>query len=106
LLTTPNVARAGNLVRLAQRQGIYDPYSRYGPHGRHNREYVAEELFALLTGNGFSIERYLTRPIHAVRRPDAAWFAAGDDDGPGASPFTVARRGPEVPEDRPSWLYR
>ena len=44
LLTTPNVARAANLHRLAQRQGIYDPYSSYGPHGRHNREYVAEEL--------------------------------------------------------------
>ena len=44
LLTTPNVARAENLRRLAQRQGIYDPYSRFGPHGRHNREYAAGEL--------------------------------------------------------------
>ena len=50
LLTTPNVARAENLHRLAQRQGIYDPYSRFGPHGRHNREYAAGELIELLLG--------------------------------------------------------
>jgi SAM-dependent methyltransferase len=106
ILTTPNVARAGNLVRLGQRQGIYDPYSRHGLHGRHNREYVAEELFDLLESNGFAVVRYLTRPVHGVRAPDAEWFRAADDDGAGDYHFVVARRGPSVPPTRPPWLYR
>ena len=106
LLTTPNVARAENLHRLAQRQGIYDPYSRFGPHGRHNREYAAGELIELLTANGFAIERYLTRPVHDVPDPDAAWFAAADDDGAGDYHFVLARRGDPAEPVRPAWLYR
>jgi SAM-dependent methyltransferase len=106
LLTTPNVARAENLRRIAQRQGIYDPYSRFGPHGRHNREYSAGELVALLTANGFAVERYLTRPVHDVPEPGAAWFAAADDDGAGDYHFVVARRGDPAEPVRPAWLYR
>jgi SAM-dependent methyltransferase len=106
LLTTPNVARAENLHRLAQRQGLYDPYSRFGPHGRHNREYSAGELVELLTANGFAIERYLTRPVRGVAEPDAAWFAAADDDGAGDYHFVVARRGEPAGPVRPPWLYR
>lgn len=106
LLTTPNVARAENLHRLAQRQGIYDPYSRFGPHGRHNREYAGAELLELLAANGFVVERYLTRPVHGVPDPDPAWFAASDDDGAGDYHFVVCRRGGPVAPVRPAWLYR
>jgi SAM-dependent methyltransferase len=106
VLTTPNVARAGNRLRLAQRQGIYDPYSRYGPHGRHNREYTAEELFELVAGIGFEPALYLTRPVHHVT-PDADWFSAADDDGAGDYHFLVTRRGDAAPvQARPDWLYR
>ena len=106
VLTTPNVARAGNRVRLAQRQGIYDPYSRYGPHGRHNREYTAEELFELVAGIGFEPMLYLTRPVHHLT-PDAVWFSAADDDGAGDYHFLVMRRGDAPPvQARPGWLYR
>ncbi len=100
------MARSTNLHRLAQRQGIYDPYSRYGVHGRHNREYVAEELFEVVSANGFEVERHLTRPVHGVPEPGPAWFAAADDDGAGDYHFLVARRGPPVPPARPAWLYR
>jgi hypothetical protein len=106
LLTTPNVARAENVRRLAQRQGIYDPYSRFGPHGRHNREYAAGELLGLLADNGFAVERYLTRPVRGVTDPGPAWFAAADDDGAGDYHFVVARRGEPVEPVRPAWLYR
>ena len=106
LLTTPNVARAANLQRLAQRQGIYDPYSSYGPHGRHNREYVAEELREMLVRNGFRIERYLTRPVHDVPDPGPEWFAAADDDGAGDYHFLVAVRAAPAEPFRPGWLYR
>jgi SAM-dependent methyltransferase len=106
LLTTPNVARAENLRRLAQRQGIYDPYSRFGLHGRHNREYSAGELLGLLADNGFAVERYLTRPVHGVIDPSPAWFAAADDDGAGDYHFVLARRGERAEPVRPAWLYR
>ena len=88
------------------REGIYDPYSRFGPHGRHNREYAPGELIELLSANGFAIERYLTRPVHDVPDPDAAWFAAADDDGAGDYHFVLARRGDPVEPVRPAWLYR
>ena len=106
LLTTPNVARSANLHRLAQRQGVYDPYSSYGPHGRHNREYVAEELHEMLVRNGFGIERYLTRPVHDVPDPGPEWFAAADDDGAGDYHFVVAVRAAPGEAFRPGWLYR
>ena len=106
LLTTPNVARAANLHRLAQRQGVYDPYSSYGPHGRHNREYAAEELHEMLVRNGFAIERYLTRPVHDVPDPGPEWFAAADDDGAGDYHFVVAVRAAPSEPFRPGWLYR
>jgi SAM-dependent methyltransferase len=106
VLTTPNVARAGNRHRLAQGQGIYDPYSRYGPHGRHNREYTAEELLELVAGVGFEPRLHLTRPVHHVT-PDAEWFDAADDDGAGDYHFLVARRSETPPAPaRPGWLYR
>ena len=38
VLTTPNVARLENVARIIQGSNIYDPYSGYGPYGRHNRE--------------------------------------------------------------------
>jgi len=108
ILTTPNVARSTNRHRLAQRQGIYDPYSGYGPHGRHNREYTAEELLELTAGAGFTAVRYLTRPVHAVPDPDEAWFRARDDDGAGDYHFLDLRRTEGgLPEPvRPAWLYR
>jgi SAM-dependent methyltransferase len=107
LLTTPNVARAVNVGRLRQAQGIYDPYSRYGPHGRHNREYSAGELFEILVGSGFEVRRYLTRPVHSVREPDDDWFSAADDHGDGDYHFILCGRTtrPEAAL-RPGWLYR
>ena len=106
ILTTPNVARATNRHRLAERQGIYDPYSGYGPHGRHNREYTAEELFDLVTGVGFAPTLYLTRPVHHVSEPGEDWFRAADDDGAGDYHFLVMARQASAVARRPTWLYR
>ena len=44
ILTTPNVARLENVARMISGANIYDPYSGYGPYGRHNREYNRHEL--------------------------------------------------------------
>lgn len=108
ILTTPNVARATNRHRLAQRQGIYDPYSRYGLHGRHNREYTAEEILELTDAVGFTATDYLTRPVHAVAEPGEDWFRGRDDDGAGDYHFLRMRLREDAPSEprRPGWLYR
>jgi SAM-dependent methyltransferase len=107
LLTTPNVARPANVRRLRQHMSIYDPYSRHGPHGRHNREYSSDELFEMLEGSGFVVRQYLTRPVHDVGEPDSDWFAAADDLGDGDYHFVLCGRTarPDGP-CRPAWLYR
>ncbi len=60
VLTTPNVARLGNVLALVAGANIYDPYSGFGPLGRHNREYTRHELVALLRFAGFTVEAAFT----------------------------------------------
>jgi len=67
ILTTPNVARLENVVRLASGNNIYDPYSGYGPYGRHNREFNVHELSRLLKYEGFQIESCFTSDVHVNR---------------------------------------
>jgi len=55
IITTPNVNRQENWLKLARGENIYDPYSGYGPYGRHNREYTVNELRDIIFLNGFEI---------------------------------------------------
>jgi glycosyltransferase involved in cell wall biosynthesis/SAM-dependent methyltransferase len=55
VVTTPNVVRLENVLKLIKGENIYDPYSDYGPYGRHNREYNQQELEQLLSDNGFRV---------------------------------------------------
>ena len=64
ILTTPNVARLENVCRLIAGENIYDPYSGYGPYGRHNREYNRDELAKLLAFAGFEIEVLFSADVH------------------------------------------
>jgi SAM-dependent methyltransferase len=72
ILTTPNVARLGNVARLISGANIYDPYSGYGPYGRHNREYNRHDLFLLLDYCGFDLDIMFTADVH---ENDAGSFA-------------------------------
>ena len=63
VITTPNVARLENICRLVRGENMYDPYSGYGPYGRHNREYTIGELRHLLAINGFGIECSFTADV-------------------------------------------
>lgn len=65
ILSTPNVARLENVLRLAVGANIYDPYSGHGPYGRHNREYTKHELFSLLDYLGFTLEILFSADVHA-----------------------------------------
>jgi SAM-dependent methyltransferase len=64
ILSTPNVSRLENVARMVAGVNIYDPYSGYGPHGRHNREYNRHELALLLDYVGFDIEIMYTADVH------------------------------------------
>ncbi len=64
VLTTPNVSRLENVSKAIAGSNIYDPYSGYGPYGRHNREYNKHELYLLLNYLGFTIESMFTADVH------------------------------------------
>ncbi len=71
IVTTPNVARLENVARLVAGENVYDPYSGYGPYGRHNREYTLGELQRLLEHAGFAVETAFTADVHANH---TGWF--------------------------------
>src|SRR5207302_6079645 len=64
ILTTPNATRLENVARLLAGENIYDPYSAYGPYGRHNREYTLKELRRLLTHAGFTVQTAFSADVH------------------------------------------
>jgi glycosyltransferase involved in cell wall biosynthesis/SAM-dependent methyltransferase len=64
VLTTPNVARLDNVRKMIAGENVYDPYSGHGPYGRHNREYTQEDLFSLLSSNGFTVRTMFTADVH------------------------------------------
>ncbi len=65
ILTTANVARLENITRMISGVNIYDPYSGYGPYGRHNREYNRHELGQLLRFEGYEPTACFTADVHA-----------------------------------------
>lgn len=113
ILTTPNVARLENIARLLSGTNIYDPYSGYGPYGRHNREYNQHELDQLLRFEGFIPEHAFTADVHLNRANnyfDTEKFIEHLDfrlSDLGQYIFYKARKSQNKPaKKRPSWLYR
>ena len=64
VVTTPNVNRLLNVMSMTAGANIYDPYSGYGPYGRHNREYNRGELTRVLEFAGFDVESSFTADAH------------------------------------------
>jgi SAM-dependent methyltransferase len=111
IITTPNVARAENVSRLLSGENIYDPYSGFGPYGRHNREYTLKELNEILSFAGFTVELEYTADGHPwapnvtqlevvlpemqVRSEDLGHYL-----------FVRAIKTGSVQDGRPSFLYR
>jgi hypothetical protein len=102
LVSTPNVARWENVLRLAAGLNIYDRYHGNGVYGRHNREYTLDEVRELLQACGFAVERGVTRDVY----PSA--FAPGHaPDGPdrGDTLFVRARASAPARQGCPGSLY-
>jgi SAM-dependent methyltransferase len=64
VVTTPNVARIDNVMAMVHGANLYDPYSGFGPYGRHNREYTRHELHRILEFAGFEVETSHTADGH------------------------------------------
>jgi SAM-dependent methyltransferase len=115
ILTTPNAARLENVRAFVEGSNIYDPYSAYGPYGRHNREYIRHELHLLLDRSGFRPEISFTANVHPdtpASTVDPAALNAVLYSVPnrkndlGQYLFTRSRKVGSPASRRPQWLYR
>jgi glycosyltransferase involved in cell wall biosynthesis/SAM-dependent methyltransferase len=115
VLTTPNVARLDNVRKIISGENIYDPYSGHGPYGRHNREYTQEDLFNLLSANGFTVRTLFTANVNpgptssSVSLERVAPLVRGRQTDLGQYIFcqcSVNQDSKHLPPVRPDWLYR
>jgi SAM-dependent methyltransferase len=114
VVTTPNVARLENVVRLASGANIYDPYSGFGPYGRHNREYTMADVVRLLAHAGFAVQQAFTADSnpHAADATRSSVFTLLEPelhhraDELGQYLFVVATKAGPPDVSLPRWLYR
>lgn len=112
ILTTPNVSRLENVTKMVAGVNIYDPYSGYGPYGRHNREYNQHELFLLLKYLGFTMDSMFTADVHqnnangysSVSKLEP--FLKHRELGLGQYIFLRALNTGKAGEKKPAFLYR
>jgi SAM-dependent methyltransferase len=112
VVTTPNVNRLDNVVAMTAGVNIYDPYSGYGPYGRHNREYNRDELTRLLRFAGFDVEAAFTADAHPSPAPldprydEVVGLVRFREHDLGHYLFVAARRAREARGGLPAFLYR
>jgi len=114
VLTTPNAARLENVRKIVVGENIYDPYSGYGPYGRHNREYTQQDVFRLLDSNGFHVDVLFTADVNEVKKDGSLSeridpLVRNRKAELGQYIFcrgSVDRESKTVAEHRPEWLYR
>lgn len=112
ILTTPNVSRLENVTKMIAGVNIYDPYSGYGPYGRHNREYNQHELYLLLDYLGFTLDAMFTADVHqnnagcysSVSQIEP--FLKHRELGLGQYIFMRALNTGKARERKPAFLYR
>lgn len=102
LLTTPNPARLENLEKMVRdRASFSDPVSGYGIHGRHNREYSANELIDMCSAAGLTVLTSKTLDVAPT-----IYSRDAEAKGYGAYHIILARLDESPRLKRPSWLYR
>ncbi len=112
ILTTPNVSRLENVTKMVAGVNIYDPYSGYGPYGRHNREYNQHELYLLLDYLGFTLDAMFTADVHQNNATsyssisDLEHLLKHRELGLGQYIFVRALNTGKAGEKKPLFLYR
>jgi SAM-dependent methyltransferase len=112
ILTTPNVSRLENVCRMIAGVNIYDPYSGYGPYGRHNREYNKHDLARLLEYAGFQVEVLFSADVHENKSADffplekVTPLVRPREQDLGQYLFSSSKNVWAAGTKRPAWLYR
>jgi SAM-dependent methyltransferase len=112
VITTPNAVRLENVFAMLAGTNIYDPYSGFGPYGRHNREYIRVELRRLVEFAGFDVQTIFTADSHAIDQNilpaygSLAHLLAARTDDLGQYLFLKARATRQPIEGLPRFLYR
>ena len=112
VLTTPNVSRLDNVAAMLDGRNLYDPYSGFGPYGRHNREYTLHDLHRLLGFAGFEVEVSFTADGHPqyaerlARYDEVAPLVKWRSPDLGQYLFVRARVADTGRDGLPSFLYR
>jgi SAM-dependent methyltransferase len=125
VLTTPNVLRLENVVRLLRGANIHDKYVRESAGARHPREYTPAEMKMLLEWTGFEVPHLETRDVTAGgvgprARRLARWclgaFALAGQlagrggqspaQGRGEQILALARRAHRVNPEPPEFLFQ
>lgn len=97
VVTTPNVLRIDNVVRLLRGRNIYDKYVLESASARHPREYTPDELARLVESVGFSVRHLETRDVSAPGAGPWARRLARCCAGAFAAMGRLARRADERP---------
>lgn len=112
ILTTPNVCRLQNVLAMVSGANIYDPYSGFGPYGRHNREYNRHDLHRLLEFAGFDVESSFTADGHPgepgqwPQREAIEQLLVPRREDLGQYLFVRARAARQPRDGLPTFLYR
>jgi SAM-dependent methyltransferase len=112
VLTTPNGVRMENVLAVLAGTNVNDPYSGFGPYGRHNREYVRADLARLLEFAGFTVDACFSADSHRIdvtgrpEYPVAAPALVGRSDDLGQYFFVRATADRPGRDGLPRFLYR
>lgn len=112
IVTTPNLACQESLAALLENRSPhrYGIYSQHGEYGRHNREYVPNEVRRLGESCGFDTEELRTAdiyPLHPIPRRVRCmlWLLRDDPAGRRQNIFYRGRRSDRPFAPYPSELF-
>ncbi len=113
VLTTPNIASLRAVAGILQgfHPMLFPAYIRGSNDARHNREYTANEIKALLEISGFDVTLLDTGPFRDEPKPELGWvehlldryMLSKEHRGDGI--YAVGRKVAPVKDRYPAWLY-
>jgi SAM-dependent methyltransferase len=111
IITTPNVLRYENVMKLITGKNIHDHYSGYGAYGRHNREYTPHELRLLVESMGFRVVKLYTKVTGSIKIEDFSikrfrgLIQCFTTRNRGSNIFMLAQKTADADCSYPGWLF-